>query len=161
MSTEKLANLKKSVEKYFYDNLVNVEGFTVDWEDGEFSSQGLNEWLQPRLLERIETHFHRQTDSAGSLGATWETLLNINIFVRQQAGTTMNTARTREIRDILFGYFEPVKTLISLKDYETGGYPEVGKIVVWEIDSDRSLGEVEPGLLQYNFTPALRWLAEW
>ena len=58
----KVVNIKRSLDKYIYDNIYTTEGIDVDIEGLNFEESVHNEWIAPRILD-IEPRFHRQGSS--------------------------------------------------------------------------------------------------
>jgi hypothetical protein len=106
------ANLKMSLDKYFYDNISTTENISVDWEGLPFDDNTVDDWVQPRIIDTI-ADYHRQGSST-EYGETANVLFQVNIFVKK--GYTNTSDRVYRIRDIVAKYFK-IGEDISLKDY--------------------------------------------
>ena len=77
-ATNKLENIKSSIEKYVFDNLSST--ISVDWQGNESTDiEGKDEWMQPRIMKGPAEYCRQVTNT--TKGANVEYLININIFL--------------------------------------------------------------------------------
>lgn len=152
----KFQNVKASIEKYIQDNLVTIEGLTVDFEGFPFEGTDTEEWIEERILGKGTGDFHRQVSSS-LMGQTVPVLLNMNVFVNP--AKTQKTNRHYEIRDILADYFK-IGTQIDLYDFANDNWTSsLQKMEIREIITDRSIPD--PNFYMYNFTVSIDWMEKW
>jgi hypothetical protein len=155
-SQGKIQNVKASLEKYIYNKLVILEGFSVDFEGFPFEGTSSEEWIEERILGKGVGDFHRQVSSS-AIGQTVPILLNFNVFV--DPNKTKRTNRHYEIRDIIANYFK-IGTQIDLYDASNGNWAtSLQKMEVEEIATDRPIPD--PNFHMYNFTVEISWLEQW
>ncbi len=156
--TEKLRNIKASIEKFLKDNIETGEGISISYEGMPFESGSTStyEWIQPRFLAFVDPSWHPKA-SSNTRGNMASVLLNINCFVNRENVTAAN--RHYVLRDTVNKYLYSGAS-IPLRDY-TGGttQPWTALMEVREIETDTPV----PGgdTLQYNYTVRLEWLRQW
>ena len=159
--TGKFNNIKASLDRYMYDNFVTTESLTVDWQGSQgIDIEKVDEWVSPRIIGGGKTFVGNISSSTKGWNA--EILLNINIFVKKAQLTTNN--RLFVLRDTIANYFQLGQT-VSIKDYDTGGYPIADTLIVRDIVTDQEVPvSLETAnvdnqlLLQYNYTPILNYI---
>ena len=108
-----LTNVKRSLEKYIYDNLFTTEGINIDFDGVPFDDTEVSEsWLQPRIIN-IDRDYVRQA-SGSKYGNDTDIELSFGIFVKK-SGTTL-THKHYLLRDTVANYFK-VGQDIDLKNY--------------------------------------------
>lgn len=157
-TTAILENVKASIESYVKDNLEGADGLTVGWQDMEFRTEDVDEWIEPSMVGSTRT-FHRQVSST-QRGHTIDMLYQIDIFVKRfsaLANEVINLNRLIEVRDIVLGRFVE-HTKISLKDFTQGGNPEVGKLIVREVTTDQRNPSGDTDLLRWTIAVRVQYL---
>lgn len=139
----KNVNIKRSLEKYFYDNLQVSEGFDIDWEGVKFDDTNSSEWLQPRIIDSDSKYIGHA--SATEYGEQTDLLFQVNIFVKKVS--TSLSDRHYSIRDIIAGYFTIGQT-IPIADHVNSSQTTITYMKVRGIDDDRILPETQ-NLYQY------------
>lgn len=153
----KLQNVKASIEKYIYDNLVLVEGLEIAWEGKPFEEGNALEWVQESIVGVGERMYHRQVNGSDVYGNTTMVMLSFNIFVNPEK--THKTNRNYEIRDIIHNYFTIGKS-ISLYDFSDDDFTtSLQEMQVDEIMTDGQIPNEE--YQQYNITYVVEWLEKW
>ena len=155
-ASNRMENVKASLETYLHSNLVTTEGLTVDWAGGQgIDTENINEWVMPNILIGGKDYLRQVTSS--TKGNNVDFILNINIFLRK--GSTTNYHRLAELRDIVANYFQEDQ-LVTFTDYQTGGNPQIGSFVVREIMTDQEIPSMDAKLFQWNFSPRLVGIME-
>jgi len=111
-AASQIVNLKRSLEKYIYDNLYTTEGLNIDYHGLPFETTRFKEWIEPRIVY-IEREYYKSA-SATQYGSNLNFIFNINIFVKKSGITTAH--RHYQIRDIISDYFR-IGEDIDFKDY--------------------------------------------
>ncbi|RLC65540.1 MAG: hypothetical protein DRI01_00575 [Chloroflexi bacterium] len=152
--SSKLANIKRSVEKWFNDQFSS--SYSIDFEGVPFNGADKSEWLQPRILIGGRM-FHRQVGE-GYLGDTTEVIINVNIFVRR---SMMKAAdRPYRIRDDLFSKMK-VGTMITVYDY-VGDSSVAAYLKSREIVDDFLVKSPEAeDIIGYNFSVLYNYLSKY
>ena len=128
-------NIKRSIDKYLFDNIYTTEGIPIDFEGIKFDQVSNNEWIQPRIVN-IQSVFRRQSSST-QYGEDTNILFQINIFVKKGHQTTSD--RNFYIRDIVLHYFK-FGQQITIYDYD-GDLSSIGNMTVRNISDDFALEE--------------------
>ena len=139
-----LVNIKRSLDKYIYDNLGVIENMRVDYEGVPFNTMTVNEWAVPRIVS-MRRNFHRQ-GSDTEYGQTNNIVYGININVKKSGATT--TDRHYVLRDDIVSYFR-VGQDIPLRDYSASGSTLVCYMRVRDLVEDNSLKDNNE-LLKYK-----------
>lgn len=151
-ATNKIENIKASIEKYIYDNLVTIESLNIDWQGGKgIDKDRINEWVQPTLLKTAK--FFRGDVTSTEKGNEAEFMINFNIFVRK--ASTNNFNRLFELRDIVANYFKDNQQIV-LRDYTDAGKPHSETMIVKDIITDSEIPSMDDTLFQYNFSPLVK-----
>jgi hypothetical protein len=157
-ATSKLENIKISVEKFLYDNLITTESLFVDWEGVPFESGAspVTKWIQPRLISFLDPTWKPKA-TASTRGNVASCILNVNIFVKRDFADSAD--EHYELRDTVAKYvFSGVS--IPLRDYASGTTrPWVTLIDVDDITTDTAIPN--PDHWQYNYSVSLSWQREW
>lgn len=131
-----LGNVKRSLDKYTFDNLYTTEGYSVDWEGLKFEESAVTGWIQPRIVD-ISSEYVRQA-SATEYGEQANVLFQINIFTKK-SGVTISH-RHYLMRDAVANYFK-IGQSINLKDYTSAASPTVATMKVRDIVTDSPFPE--------------------
>ncbi len=138
----KQKNIKKSINKFIDTNL---SGLNVDWGQPNYKEEGLERWIQTRVLIGAR-EFGRQVDSI-NIGNRTQILFNINLF--EKYPPRQNMYRLDEDKEIVIEAFHFAD--IPIRDYDTSGDPQKGLIQVREIISDLEIDSGQgTGLTQWN-----------
>jgi len=146
-------NLKRSLEKYFYDTIYTIEGLNINWEGVPFDDTAVSEWVQPRILD-ISSVYARQASSS-KYGEISDVLFQVNIFVKK-SGVTVSD-RHYVIRDTIANYFG-IGQSINLKHY-IGDSSQLDIIKVRDIVNDSPMPEAQT-LYQYIIAFELSYTRE-
>lgn len=136
-------NIKRSLEKYFYDKLKIDESFSVDWEGVKFDNTNVSEWLQPRILDFNSNYIGHA--SYTEYGEQANILFQVNIFVKKSSVSVSD--RHYQIRDLIVGYFKIGQT-IPIADHANDDQDVITYMKVRKIVDDRTLPE-DQVLYQY------------
>ena len=146
MLTASRSNIKRSLEKYFNDNLNIIESFSINWEGLPFNNVSATEWLMPRILDF--TPVYMRQGSTTQYADDLNIIFSINIFVKKSNIT--KSGREYAMRDIISKYFK-IGEIINIYDYSGNGSSEIGSMKVRDIITDAMLPETEE-LYSYNIT---------
>ena len=144
--TASRSNIKRSLEKYFNDNLNIIESFSINWEGLPFNNVSATEWLMPRILDF--TPVYMRQGSTTQYADDLNIIFSINIFVKKSNIT--KSGREYAMRDIISKYFK-IREIINIYDYSGNGSSEIGSMKVRDIITDAMLPETEE-LYSYNIT---------
>ena len=144
--TASRSNIKRSLEKYFNDNLNIIESFSINWEGLPFNNVSATEWLMPRILDF--TPVYMRQGSTTQYADDLNIIFSINIFVKKSNIT--KSGREYAMRDIISKYFK-IGEIINIYDYSGNGSSEIGSMKVRDIITDAMLPETEE-LYSYNIT---------
>jgi len=114
--TASRSNIKRSLEKYFNDNLNTIESFSINWEGLPFNNISVAEWLMPRIIN-FNSVYMRQ-GSATQYADDLNIMFSINIFVKKSNITVSD--REYSIRDTISKYFK-IGEIINIYDYSGDG----------------------------------------
>ena len=155
-------NVITSLDKYLNDNLVTVQGFTIDWEGGDsLDISKVNEWIQPRIMAGIPEYLHQT--QGNRKGQNTHFLYNVNIFVKR--GSTTQKNRLQQMRDIVASYYTIGQT-ISFYDY-AGTSSVLDTMIIRDIETDMHIPpsaariEEESTYYQYTYTPDIVLIQRW
>jgi len=146
----KVTNLKRSLEKYIYDNVQVGEGYTISYDQVPFNDKNYDYWFQPRLTG-IKRDFNRQVSST-EYGNEAMAFLKVNIFVKK-SGVTLSDKHYL-MRDVVAEHFK-IGQEIDLRDY-VGDDADVTKVKVRDIISEGPLPE-SINFLQYEIVWQLNY----
>lgn len=146
-----LTNLKRSLEKYIYDNLYTSEGFNIHWQGMILEESGVTEWIRERI-EFIDKDFYRQ-GSTTQYAHNNKVLLTFDIFIKKSSLTV--TDRHYEIRDAIAEYFKIGKD-IQFRDYISSSAFKLW-IRVRDIEDDGPMPETNE-YLQYRISFELHYV---
>ncbi len=125
-----IVNIKRSLDKYLYDNLVSIEGLNVDFEGLSFSNiQKDITWIVPRILD-FDSTFYRQGSNT-QYGENINILFQINIFTKQSSTTT--SSEHYRVRDIILAYFK-IGNDITIKNYVGDGLTTVDTMRIRSVE---------------------------
>ena len=145
-------NIKKSINGYIS---TNISGLNIDWGQPNFKEEGLERWVQTRILIG-DRAFGRLVDNAESKGNRTQILININLFEKYPARKNIYQL-DRDKETVLEGLFFQD---IPINDYDASGSPQRGLLQVREIINDLEIdGGEESGLTQWNLLLG-GWLTE-
>jgi len=144
--TASRSNIKRSLEKYFNDNLNIIESFSINWEGLPFNNVSATEWLMPRILDF--TPVYMRQGSTTQYADDLNIIFSINIFVKKSNIT--KSGREYAMRDIISKYFK-IGEIINIYDYSGDGSSEIGSMKVKDIITDAMLPETEE-LYSYALT---------
>jgi len=160
-ASERMENVRASLDVYCNDNLVTTESLTVQWPGSAATGAGVNEYVVPRILTAVVEpgNYHRQA-GATQHGQTRSILFQISIFLRY--GSTNNLRRLEELRDLVIQYFS-VGQSIALKDYFTSpSSPATDQqLRVHRINTDQRLPVDEAGYEQWVLAWDIQYLEQW
>jgi len=149
--TSKKSNIKRSLDKYVYDNLdVDGEGLNIDYEGVPFESTGKAEWIQYRPMF-VPGDFMRQGSSTEYANDS-SLLANFNVFV-QKSGVTVSDKHYK-VRDWVANYFK-IGQSIGIYDYVSGATTATSYMTVREVETDTVVPN--DSFYQYNFTVVIGW----
>jgi hypothetical protein len=154
-ASSRVSNIRRSMNKYMQDKLADTEGHSLDWGQPNFKEEGLEQWIQFRLLFG-GGKFQRQV-GLSSLGEYVRCFLNFNIF--EKYPSRLNIYSLHELRkDIIEWCYQK---FIPVYDYETVGSPLAGSIGIQEILNDALIdyGDVN-GIRQWNINFLGRYLSK-
>lgn len=147
----KKANLRKSVDKFLKTRLIDQMGFDLDYGQPSFKEEGLEKWIQFRMLP-AGGDYQRQVDST-RVGDIRTIFMVFNLFEPRPA--RRNIYRRHDLRKAVLEWV--YLSSIPIHDYDTSGDPEVNRVRVLEIVND---GEVDSGVVsglrQWNMTFAAK-----
>jgi len=129
-----IVNVKRSLDKYIYDNLDVNQNMNVDYEGLPFDNIAINEWITPRIID-MPREYHRQ-GSDTEYAQTNNIIYSININVKKSGATT--TDRHYILRDDVVNYFR-IGQDISLRDYAASGSTLICYMRVRDLMEDSSL----------------------
>jgi hypothetical protein len=129
-------NIKRSIEKYFYDNLSVSEGLSIDWEGVKFDNKTVSEWLQPRIIDTLPLYVGHA--STTEYGEQTNILFQVNIFVKKSTITVSD--RHYKLRDVIVGYFTTGQE-IPIADHDSDDQTVITYMKVRRIADDRPLPE--------------------
>ena len=138
-------NIKRSLDKYFYDNLFTLENISIHWEGLPFDNVSKTEWITPRILEFLPDYISH--GSGTQYGDNLNIIFNINIFVKKS--NIVRGGREYALRDKIAPYFK-IGEVITIYDY-SGDSSEVGSMKVRDIITDTILPETDT-LYSYALT---------
>lgn len=116
-ASAKIENVKRSLEKYIWDNLYTTEGISVDFSGLPFDNISITEWVVPRFLTNRE---YVSWASATEYGYDNHIVLNITVNVKKSGATI--TDKHYVLRDNIINYFK-IGEDINLNDWvDTGDY---------------------------------------
>ncbi len=135
-------NIAKSLTAWIQAKLVTIESLIVHYED-EPDGARPDTWVDVDYLFSLRRDFGRQVGSA-TLGTRAHGILNMNLCLKRQSLT--NIYALSALRDKVIPYFLPTQS-IPLRDYDTVGTPEVGRILCmsWQqadVDDGRESGVI-------------------
>ena len=130
-------NIERSLTEWIRAKLVTIEGLTVHFSDAPVDTRS-DEWVHVDYLLGMRRQFGRTIDGA-RLGNRAHGIINLNLCKRRQSITNLYALAT--MRDKVAPYFQTGQT-IPLKDYDVGGTPEIGRLLVHETTQ----GDVDSGL---------------
>lgn len=143
-TTAQKANIKRSLERYFNDNLgPSGENFKIDMEGLPFETIDKDEWLQPRILD-FASEYLRQA-SGTEYGSQVDILFNVNVFVTKSG--TSYADRHYRIRDKVVNYFKCGQR-IAISDCVSGSTVTVDYMKVRDLVTDRVVPD--ENFLQYS-----------
>ncbi len=110
-----VGNIKRSFDRYLYDNLVSISNLNVDFRGLPFSNieKGVT-WIVPRILD-FDSTFYRQGNNT-QYGEDVNILFQISIFTKQSS--TITSSEHYRVRDVVKAYFKIGKD-ITVYDYVT------------------------------------------
>jgi hypothetical protein len=134
-------NVKRSLDKYFYNNIYTTEGLSIDFDGVPFDQTAVAEsWVQPRIIEVVRDYVRQA--SGTKYGNSTDVELKVNIFVKKSGATL--THKHYLLRDKVAQYFE-VGRDIDLKDY-VGDSATLANMRVRSISMDSPLPETDTTL---------------
>lgn len=139
-----MVNVKRSLDKYIYDNLDVNQNMNVDYEGLPFDNIVVTEWIIPRIKE-MPRQYHRQ-GSDTEYAQTNNVLYDININVKKSGATT--TDRHYILRDDVINYFR-IGQDISLRDYAASGSTLICYMRVRDLKEDNPQTD-DPDLMKYK-----------
>ena len=142
----KSKNILKSVNDLLVGKLIGQESLSLDWGQPGFKEEGLERWIQARLIFSTGV-FMRQVDDSGRKGEIRNFFLNFNLF--EIYPPRKNVYWIETLRKIIIEEF--YLKIISVYDFDTTNNPLVGEMRINEIMNDRELDNGEDsGLRQWN-----------
>jgi len=149
-ASAQIENVKRSLEKYIWDNLYTIEGISVDFYGLPFDNISITEWIVPRFLMNRN---YVSWASGIEYGYNNNIILNITINVKKTKTTT--TDKHYVLRDTIVNYFK-IGEDINLNDWvDTENY--ICNMRIREIIEDFSLPESDT-LLSYRIVLGINYI---
>jgi len=133
----KTANLEKSLTAWIQAKLVTLAGLTVFYGMAPIATVP-DEWVHVDYVWDLRADSGRQV-GATQLGHRAHSLLQVSLCKKRTSIT--NIYALAVLYDKVVPYFQVGQT-IAIRDYDTGGTPEVGSFIV----GNRSIADVDDGL---------------
>jgi len=147
-------NIKKSINSYI---TTNITGLNIDWGQPNFKEEGLERWIQTRVLIG-DRAFGRLVDNAESKGNRIQILVNVNLFEKYPARKNIYQLDKDKEMVLEALFFQD----IPINDYDTAGNPQRGLLQVREIINDLEIdGGEESGIRQWNILFGGRLTEKW
>ena len=156
-ATNKIRNLKASIEKFAKDKLISIEGLSIDWEGFPFESgaTSITKWIQLRILDVADPNWHPRASSS-TRGNMATVLVSFNCFANREAISSAN--RHYVLRDTVAKYFYSGSS-VPLRNYAGGTtQPWTCLMPCRQVETDRVIPN--ENLLQYNYTVRLEYLRQ-
>lgn len=137
-----------------YDKIADTEGHILDWGQPGFKEEGLEQWIQFRLLIG-KGKYQRQIGNS-LLGELVRIFLNFNLF--EKFPFTKNMYSFTNLRKNILEYV--YQKFVPVFDYSVSNAPLVGEVKIQEILNDSLVdsGEVN-GVRQWNINFLGRFLS--
>ena len=130
-----ITNVKRSLDKYLFDNIYTTNSIYVDYQGLSFSTFTVDEWIHPRIVDIKRTYLRQ--GSSTQYANKIDIFYGMFIYVKKGHQTTSD--RHYKLKDIIQQYFI-YNQKISLYNYVDNG-AFVTYMKVREVDDNGPLQE--------------------
>jgi len=149
-ASAQIENVKRSLEKYIWNNLYTTERISIDFSGLPFDNSSATEWVVPRFLTD-----RKYVSWASGIEYGYNNNIILNITVNIKKTETTITDRHYVLRDIIVNYFK-IGEDIDLTDWvDTENY--ICNMRVREIIEDFPLPESDT-LLSYRIVLGINYI---
>lgn len=154
-------NIEKSVNAFIDTNVATGLSLTVHYAGQTALDTIPSQWAEVSYIYGIPVDDVRRSDSGG-LSHWVEDIININVFEKMDSGTgRVNLYSMTTLLDNIREIFD-VGAAIPVYDYNTGGNPQAGALMVWQKPGVQMLPNGlrnDIGIKQANITVYVRHYA--